>query len=92
VLGGWQLSGNTVFQTGQFLTPGISVPDPVGIRYVTSSTRSQTTVRPDVLRNPNLETRTIGRWFDTEAFAAPATRPHGAPLRSARGAYGPAMR
>ncbi|HWR51157.1 MAG TPA: hypothetical protein VN428_08620 [Bryobacteraceae bacterium] len=40
-------------QTGQHLTPGISMPDPTGTKY-TSSGRATVTLRPDLLSNPNL--------------------------------------
>jgi hypothetical protein len=71
ILGGWQISAITYLQTGQFLTPTMSIADPAGISYTTGSA-PLVTIRPDVLRNPNISNPTIGHWFDTSAFAAPA--------------------
>jgi hypothetical protein len=44
----------------------------VGIAFTTSSP-ALVTIRPDILRNPNLPAgqRTLNRWFDTAAFSAP---------------------
>jgi hypothetical protein len=33
--------------------------------------RALVTLRPDALRDPNLDNPTVGRWFDPFAFAAP---------------------
>src|SRR5215475_3177557 len=82
-IGGWQISAITYFQTGMFLTPTISVPDPTGTVFTTSANRPLVTIRPDQLRNPNLSNPTIDRWFDPSAFAAP---PIGRFGTSARGA------
>jgi hypothetical protein len=72
-IGGWELNVIYNYYSGQFLTPSWTLPDPTGIAYTTSRTAPNVTRRPDVLRNPNLPTdqRTVGRWFDTTAFAAP---------------------
>ncbi len=71
-VGGWELSGIYTAQTGEFLTPFWTGPDPVGI-YYTEGDPAEISIRPDILRNPNLPTsqRTIDRWFDPEAFAPP---------------------
>ena len=58
-------------QTGMFLTPTISVPDPTGTVFTTSANRPLIRIRPDQLRDPNLDNPTIDRWFDASAFAAP---------------------
>jgi outer membrane receptor protein involved in Fe transport len=73
VVGGWELTGIYTTQTGQFLTPTWSGPDPTGTAYTTSRTPAQVTIRPDILHNPNLPPgeRGVTRWFDTTAFAAP---------------------
>lgn len=71
-LGGWQLSAVGYQQTGGFFTPTISVPDPTGTRFTTAATRPTVSLRPDQLRDPNLDDPTIAAWFDTAAFAAPA--------------------
>lgn len=74
IAGGWQISAIHSFYSAQFLTPQWTGPDPVGIAYTTSKTPAQVTLRPDILRNPNLPAgeRSVSRWFDTKAFAAPA--------------------
>src|SRR6185503_7030815 len=65
VLGGWQLSGIHVLQTGLALTAtlgGSSVLNLGGER------RS----RPNLIGDPELPNsqRTVDRWFNTDAFAA----------------------
>ncbi|MGC8794333.1 MAG: hypothetical protein ACP5U2_13175, partial [Bryobacteraceae bacterium] len=89
-VGGWEISGIYSAQTGLFLTPLWTGPDPVGIFY-TESDPAEVTLRPDILRNPNLATgaRSIARWFDTGAFAPP---PQGRFGTSAKGVIkGPGM-
>ncbi len=81
-IGGWQISAITYFQSGMFLTPTISIPDPTGTAHTDSANRPQVTIRPDQLRNPNISNRTIDSWFDPSAFAAP---PIGRFGNSARG-------
>jgi hypothetical protein len=68
--GGWELSGVFTVQTGQFLTPLWTGPDPVGISY-TDSDPAEVTIRPDILRNPNLSQPTLAKWYDPDAFNAP---------------------
>lgn len=72
VVGGWEISGIYTTQTGQFLTPFWQGPDPVGIAF-TDSDPADVTLRPDILKNPNLPKgqRSITHWFDSTAFAAP---------------------
>jgi hypothetical protein len=71
-VGGWEVSAIYTAQTGEFLTPFWTGPDPVGIRY-TDGDPAEVSVRPDILRNPNLPSgqRDIDRWFDPSAFAPP---------------------
>ena len=73
LVGGWEMSGIYTLQTGMFLTPFWTGDDPVGIAFTDSSTPASVTMRPDILKNPNLPSgqRTLDRWFDTSAFAAP---------------------
>ena len=72
-LGGWELSAIYSYYSGQFLTPGFSLPDPTGTAFTTSRTAPNVTIRPDHLRNANLpeSQRTVNQWFDPAAFAAP---------------------
>jgi hypothetical protein len=58
-------------QSGGYLTPTISVPDPTGTRFTSSATRPTVTLRPDQVRDPELSDPTVARWFDPGAYAAP---------------------
>jgi hypothetical protein len=73
VFGGWELGAVNLTQTGQFLTPLWSGPDPTGTRYTESSTPARVTIRPNILRDPNLpsDQRSVTRWFDASAFGPP---------------------
>jgi carboxypeptidase family protein/TonB-dependent receptor-like protein len=78
-LGGWELSLVSYQQTGGYLTPTISVPDPTGTRFTTTATRPVVSIRPDQLGDPNLDDRTIPGgspitafpWYGITALAAP---------------------
>ncbi|MBZ5515061.1 MAG: TonB-dependent receptor [Acidobacteriia bacterium] len=62
-LGGWQLSGITMFQTGPPVTvtyPGDNVGAGVGNE------------RTDLTGDPNSGPKNMSTWFNTDAFAAPA--------------------
>jgi len=65
VLGGWNLGSIIVLQSGG--------PFTVTMQTNTTEAFSAGALRANVLRDPNLpnDERTIGRWFDTEAFEAP---------------------
>lgn len=71
-IGGWQLAGNYVYESGFFLTPYWSGPDPTNTRYTASSTAPTVTLRPNILSNPNLSDPTIQQWFNVGAFSAPS--------------------
>ena len=71
ILGGWQLGLIAIKETGFFLTPLWSGPDPTGTAYTGSTTPATVTIRPDILRDPNISSRTVARWFDPAAFSAP---------------------
>jgi hypothetical protein len=90
VVGGWEISAVYSYYSGQFLTPLWTGPDPTGTAFTTSSTPGTlTNVRPDRLADGNLpsDQRTVSRWFDPSAFAAPALGRFGT---SAKGViYGP---
>jgi outer membrane receptor protein involved in Fe transport len=70
-LGGWQLSVVSYLQSGGYLTPTISVPDPTGTRFTSTATRPVVTLRPDQLRDPHVDDPTIAQWYDVSAYAAP---------------------
>ncbi len=71
--GGWQLSNIYTLESGQWVTPAWTGPDPTGTRPITgaATARAQVTLRPNSLRNPNLDSPNVQRWFDPFAFAAP---------------------
>jgi hypothetical protein len=70
-LGGWLVSGIYNLERGNFLTPTWTGADPTGTRFAAAGQRAVVTLRPDLLRNPNLGDPTIARWFDVSAFGAP---------------------
>jgi hypothetical protein len=65
IVGGWQIAGVTLLQTGRRFTPSFTGRDPSNTNVVGG--------RPDRLANGNLphSQRTIDRWFDAAAFAVP---------------------
>ncbi|HYI93951.1 MAG TPA: carboxypeptidase-like regulatory domain-containing protein [Bryobacteraceae bacterium] len=72
-VGGWDISAIYSYYSGQFLTPLWTGPDPTGTAFVTNASRPLVTIRPDHVRDANLpaDERSINRWFDPDAFAAP---------------------
>ncbi len=74
VIGGWEVSGIYSYYSGQFLTPLWTGADPTGTAFTANRTRPIVTIRPDHLSNANLpgDQRSLHRWFDPAAFAAPA--------------------
>jgi hypothetical protein len=64
-LGGWQLYWIAYMETGQFFSPSFAGSDPSNTNTVGGI--------PDRIVNGNLPPaeRTLSRWFDTRAFAAP---------------------
>jgi hypothetical protein len=73
ILGGWELGVVGLVQTGQFLTPYWTGPDPTGTRYTDSSTPANVQLRPNISGNPNLpsDQRSVSHWFDASVFSAP---------------------
>jgi hypothetical protein len=71
--GGWEITGIYTAQSEMFLTPFWTGDDPVGIYFTDSDTPANITIRPDILRNPNLPKgqQTLDRWFDVGAFTDP---------------------
>jgi hypothetical protein len=61
VLGGWQLNGITTLQSGLPFTVGLA----------NANTNGAGGSRPDVVGNPEISEKSIGRWFDVTAFARP---------------------
>jgi hypothetical protein len=73
IAGGWESSWIFSYYSGQFLTPQWSGPDPTGTAFTSNRTPANVTLRPDILRDPNLPSsqRTVSRWFDPTAFGPP---------------------
>jgi hypothetical protein len=68
LLGNWQLSANTLFNTGSHLTPYTTAQNTNGVGPLFSQ-------RPDQVGNPNLPAsqRANSRFFNLSAFALPPT-------------------
>jgi hypothetical protein len=73
-VGGWETSWIYSFNSGEFLTPLWTGPDPTGARHTNSRTPANVTIRPNQLRDGNLpgDQRTTDRWFDAGAFGPPS--------------------
>ncbi len=71
ILGGWELSGIFAWEHGRYISPLIRMPDPTGTIHTGGRNRPLVTIRPDRLRDGNLENPSADRWFDVQAFAAP---------------------
>lgn len=71
-VGGWQVSGIFLYQTGPFLTPYIpsGTADPSGTGSGTLFFRQQ---RPDRVANGNSSRHTRSGWFNNDAFACPGS-------------------
>ncbi len=71
-IGGWQMSGIFLYQTGPFLTPYIpsGTADPSGTGSGTIFARQQ---RPDRVANGNSSHRSRSNWFNNNAFACPGS-------------------
>ncbi len=63
VIGGWQISGITTFQSGFSLTPGLSNNNCVC---------GNNLAVPNVTGNPMTGSQTLGQWFNTGVFTYPA--------------------
>jgi hypothetical protein len=70
VIGGWDVTGITLLQSGTFLTPFFSNADPSGTG---STVRGFTaTQRPDCTGDANLSNPTVDAWFTNSVFVRPA--------------------
>lgn len=69
-LGGWDLTGVGLLQSGPFLTPFFSNADPSGTG--TTSRGFTATQRPDCVGEANLDNPTADAYFDRTAFVRPA--------------------
>ncbi len=71
VLGGWQMSGIVLVQTGPFLTPTVSGGDPSGTGAARRATQRPDRIGDDV---PSGD-RTAASWFNRDAFICPGRSP-----------------
>jgi hypothetical protein len=70
LVGGWDVTGVTLFQSGPFLTPSFSNGDPSGTG--TTVRGFTATQRPDQVHDGNLTDPTPNQYFDPTAFVKPA--------------------
>jgi hypothetical protein len=70
LIGGWDVTGITLFQSGPFLTPSFSNGDPSGTGATTRGFTA--TQRPDRIGDGHLENATADVYFDRNAFVRPA--------------------
>ena len=64
LIGGWQVNGIYTWQRGFPIT--IQAADLGGLNDTSGTNRA------DLVGDPNIGDRTVGRWFNTAAFAQPA--------------------
>jgi hypothetical protein len=70
IVGGWDVTGVTLIQSGPFLTPSFSNGDPSGTgANVRGFTATQ---RPDQTGDGHLDNPSAAAWFDAGAFVRPA--------------------
>lgn len=70
LIGGWDVTGITLLQSGPFLTPSFANGDPSGTG--TTVRGFTATQRPDCVGDGNRSNPTADAWFDAGAFARPA--------------------
>ncbi len=80
-VGGWQVSMVGYLQSGVFLTPTVSIPDPTGTRFTSTGNRPTVTLRPDQLGSVDLSDPTIAQWFNVGAYGTPAIGSFGSAKR-----------
>ena len=71
IIGGWELAGVTLFQSGPFLTPLVPAADPSGTGFELLC--SCTGGRPDAVAGQSAypAKRTLAQWLNPAAFAVP---------------------
>jgi hypothetical protein len=75
LLGGWQISGITYYQTGLGFTATTANTDPSGLGILSATPSGY---RPDVICNPNQGgAGTFAQWFNTACFATPTVSTRG---------------
>ena len=73
LVGGWQITGFTRYETG--------VPLTMSTATNTSNSFGNVSRRPDLIGDPE-GPKTIAQWFNTAAFAQPAANTFGSAPRS----------
>jgi len=69
LLGGWQISGITIYNSGLGFSPSTSSNDPSGLGLLGSSPSA---ARPDAICDPNANApHLVTQWFNTACFANP---------------------
>jgi hypothetical protein len=69
LLGGWQINGILLWQSGPYLTPYFNSGDPSG----TGSGIIGRSQAPDIAGNPTLSNPTADGWFNVAAYTCPGT-------------------
>ncbi len=74
LLGGWEITQALTYNTGFFLTPLWTGPDPTGTAFTSNSTAPTVTIRPNGIADPNLSSsqRAVNDWYNLAAFTPPA--------------------
>lgn len=70
LIGGWDVTGVTLFQSGPFLTPSYASTDPSGTG--TTVRGFTATQRPDQIGDPHVDNPTADAFFDRAAYAVPS--------------------
>ena len=71
LIGGWKISSKNAYESGLFLSPSWTGPDPTGTAFTSNSTPASVTIRPNQIANPALANPTKDVWFNAAAFTAP---------------------
>ncbi|HKB12528.1 MAG TPA: carboxypeptidase-like regulatory domain-containing protein [Vicinamibacterales bacterium] len=71
LIGGWDIAGVALVQSGPFLTPSFSNADPSGTGAIVRGFTA--TQRPDCVGDGNLSNPTSDAYFDRNAFVRPAS-------------------
>jgi hypothetical protein len=82
LLGGWELSGITIYETGLPYTVFNFDDDPGGTGVIDSATASG---RPDLIGDPNTGPKTFNQWFNTAAFIPDPPNGQNRPGNAGRG-------
>ena len=87
IVGGWQLSGVLLFQTGPFMTVVAPGADPMGTNFANLEGNGRADIIPGVPLYP--ENQSINNWINKEAFAIPRNNIGRAPTSPISAVVGP---